>query len=97
VLQQLGVAHIFGISTQDTDYQREAADRLHLPFPLLSDKDLLFAVAMRLPTFDVQGMRLLKRLTMIVDNGEVTKVFYPVFPPDRNAQDVLEWLQQATA
>jgi peroxiredoxin/GNAT superfamily N-acetyltransferase len=85
-------ARVFGLSTQDTDYQREAAERLHLPFPLLSDTQLEFASAMRLPTFEVQSMRLLKRLTLIIRDGVVEHVFYPVFPPDRNAQDVIEWL-----
>ncbi|CAA9517767.1 MAG: Alkyl hydroperoxide reductase subunit C-like protein [uncultured Thermomicrobiales bacterium] len=85
-------ASVFGLSTQDTAYQREAADRLHLPFPLLSDADLAFAAALRLPTFETSGMALLKRLTLIVRDGRVEHVFYPVFPPDRNAADVLAWL-----
>jgi peroxiredoxin len=83
---------VFGLSSQDTEYQREAAERLHLPFPLLSDAQLAFASAMRLPQFDVGSMRLLKRLTLIVRDGFVEHVFYPVFPPDRNAEQVLEWL-----
>jgi peroxiredoxin len=74
------------------DYQREAAERLHLPFPLLSDAQLAFASAMRLPQFDVGSMRLLKRLTLIIRDGVIEHVFYPVFPPDRNADQVLEWL-----
>jgi len=92
-LEQLGVSHIFGISTQETDYQREAAKRLHLPFPLLSDGDLAFASAMGLPTFQVDGNTLLKRLTLIIDDGSITSVFYPVFPPDANAQVVIDWLR----
>jgi peroxiredoxin len=91
-LKALGVEYLFGLSTQDPDYQREAADRLHLPFPLLSDADLRLTGAMRLPTFETAGMTLLKRLTFVVDDGVITKVFYPVFPPDRNADDVIEWL-----
>ena len=91
-LEALG-AGVFGLSSQDTEYQREVADRLHLPFPLLSDAQLAFASAMRLPQFDVGAMRLLKRLTLIVRDGVVEHVFYPVFPPDRNAEDVLEWLR----
>lgn len=92
-LRAAGVAHLFGLSTQETDYQREAVVRLHLPFDLLSDHDRRFAAAMRLPTFDIAGMTLLKRLTLIVDDARITKIFYPVFPPDRNASDVLDWLQ----
>lgn len=85
-------ARVFGLSAQDSDYQREAVQRLHLPFPLLSDVDLAFSVAMRLPMFDVQSLRLIKRLTMILRDGVVEHVFYPVFPPDRNAQEVIDWL-----
>jgi peroxiredoxin len=92
-LRGLGVAHLFGLSTQDSAYQREAAERLHLPFPLLSDEGLAFTKAAGLPTFETSGMVLLKRLTMIVDDGRVTKVFYPVFPPDRSADEVLDWLR----
>jgi peroxiredoxin len=90
-LRALG-AQVFGLSTQDTNYQREAVERLHLPFPLLSDAKLEFALAMRLPTFEVQSMRLLKRLTLIIRDGVVEHVFYPVFPPDQSAQAVVEWL-----
>lgn len=85
-------ARVFGLSTQDTEYQREAADRLHLPFALLSDEDLTFARALGLPTFEVEGDVLLKRLTMILDKGVISKVFYPVFPPNESAQRVVEWL-----
>lgn len=90
-LRALG-ARVFGLSTQPTDYQQEAAERLHLPFELLSDAELAFAHALRLPTFTVDSMTLIKRLTVIVGDGRVEKVFYHVFPPDRNAEDVLEWL-----
>jgi peroxiredoxin len=93
-LKALGVDHLFGLSTQDTAYQREAAERLHLPFPLLSDKSLELTTAMRLPTFETGGMTLLKRLTLVIENGTVRHVFYPVFPPDRSAIDVVEWLSQ---
>jgi peroxiredoxin len=92
-LKALG-ARVFGLSTQDTDYQREAAERLHLPFPLLSDGELAFASALRLPTFETEGMVLLKRLTLIIDDGRVTKVFYPVFPPDKSAEEVVGWLER---
>lgn len=91
-LKTLGADRIYGLSTQDTDYQKEAADRLHLPFPLLSDSSLSFARAASLPMFEVHGKILLKRLTMIVDDGVVGHVFYPVFPPHRNARDVMDWL-----
>jgi len=92
-LRRLGVAHLFGLSTQDTAYQREAATRLHLPFPLLSDEGLAFTRALALPTFTAQGMTLLKRMALVIDAGTIVKVFYPVFPPDRNAAMVIDWLQ----
>jgi peroxiredoxin len=85
---------VFGLSTQDTDYQREAVERLHLPFELLSDAQLAFAKALGLPTFAVEGMTLIKRLTLIIREAQIEKVFYPVFPPDQNAADVLAWLEQ---
>jgi peroxiredoxin len=91
-LRTLG-ARVFGLSTQDTDYQREATQRLHLPFALLSDEDLAFADTLRLPTFEVDDMVLLKRLTLIIKDGRIEKVFYPVFPPDRSAEDVVGWLE----
>jgi peroxiredoxin len=91
-LQALG-ARVFGLSAQDTDYQREAAERLHLPFDLLSDADLAFARALSLPTFEVEGMTLIKRVTLILNDGVIERVFYPVFPPDQNAADVIEWLR----
>ncbi|HEX2279077.1 MAG TPA: peroxiredoxin [Candidatus Tectomicrobia bacterium] len=87
-------AQVFGLSTQDTEYQREAAERLHLPFELLSDAALAFTKSLRLPTFTVEGMPLIRRLTLIVREARIEKVFYPVFPPDRNAADVLAWLEQ---
>jgi len=91
-LKALGVSHLFGLSTQDTAYQREAAGRLRLPFPLLSDERLDLTRAMRLPTFEAGGMVLLKRLTLVLHDGAVERVFYPVFPPDRSAADVIDWL-----
>lgn len=93
-LRALGVAHVFGLSTQDTEYQREAAERLELPFPLLSDAQLAFAHALRLPTFGVDGMTLLKRITLIIRDGVVEDVLYPVFPPDENAGAVVALLSQ---
>ena len=92
-LQKLGVRRVYGLSTQDSDYQREAAERLHLPFPLLSDAGLKLQRALRLPSFQIHGMTLLKRLVLVIDDGVIVHVFYPVFPPDRSAEEVLAWLQ----
>jgi len=91
-LTALGVNHLFGLSVQPTDYQQEAATRLHLPFPLLSDADYQFTDRLTLPTFEASGIRLLKRLTLIIRDGQIIKAFYPVFPPDQNAQAVMDWL-----
>ena len=85
-------AQVFGLSTQTTAYQGEMVQRLHLPFEVLSDADLAFAGALRLPTFRVQSMVLIKRLTLILRDGAIEKVFYPVFPPDKHAEEVLAWL-----
>jgi peroxiredoxin len=93
-LRDLGV-RVFGLSTQTTEYQQEAAGRLQLPFELLSDENLTFAEALGLPTFEADGMTLLKRLTLIIQGGRIEKVFYPVFPPGKNAEEVLAWLRQA--
>jgi len=86
-LQALG-ARVFGLSTQTTEYQQEAAERLHLPFELLSDSALSFAGRLRLPMLVVDDMTLIKRLTLIVQDGAIAHVLYPVFPPDRNPNDV---------
>lgn len=97
----LGV-RVFGLSTQRTEYQREAVERLHLPFELLSDEDLVFTRALRLPTFESQWSfgnqpaTLVKRLTLVVGDGRIEKVFYPVFPPDKNAEQVRAWLTAET-
>jgi peroxiredoxin len=96
-LKAAGAAHVFGLSTQDNTYQTEMASRLHLPFPVLSDAQLLLTEALKLPTMQVAGLTLIKRLALIVDDGRITHVFYPVFPPDRNAGDVLEWLKHNPA
>jgi peroxiredoxin len=85
---------VFGLSVQDSEYQREARDRLHLPFQLLSDRSLQLKSALRLPTFRVNGLELYKRLTLIIERGKIEKIFYPVFPPDKNAEEVLAWLKQ---
>lgn len=92
-LQQLG-AQVFGLSAQASDYQREAAARLQLPFALLSDSALAFATRLKLPTFHIASMTLLKRVTLIAQDGCIEKVFYPVFPPDKNAEEVIAWLRQ---
>jgi peroxiredoxin len=92
-LRALGVAHLFGLSTQDTGYQREVVDRLHLPFAILSDAGLQLTGALRLPTFAVAGMTLLKRMVLIIDDGVIAKAFYPVFPPDESAAVVTAWLR----
>jgi peroxiredoxin len=94
-LERLGVAHLYGLSTQDTAYQREAVERLHLPFPVLSDDGLALARAIALPTFTVAGMTLLKRMALVIDDGVISKVFYPVFPPDKNAEEVIAWLRMS--
>jgi peroxiredoxin len=91
-LSALGVQALFGLSTQDSAYQKEAAERLHLPFKILSDENLALTHAMNLPTFRVAGMTLLKRLSLIIDDGRITHVFYPVFPPDQSAAVIVNWL-----
>jgi len=113
-LQRVGADHVYGLSAQDSAYQREAVERLHLPFELLSDAGLELAKALQLPMFEVDGMKLIRRLTLIARDRQIAgtprlegaiwgarrgepaivKVFYPVFPPDRNAGDVLAWLTQ---
>jgi len=92
-LKALGVAQMFGLSTQDTTYQQEAVTRLHLPFAVLSDEKFALTKALNLPVFTAAGMTLLKRMAWVIDDGVITKVFYPVFPPDRNAAEVVAWIQ----
>ncbi len=92
-LEAAGAAHVYGLSTQDTLYQQEAVERLHLPFPLLSDEKLGLVRALKLPTMQVAGHTLTARFALVIDDGRIVKVFYPVFPPDRNAADVLAWLK----
>lgn len=86
-------AEVFGLSTQDTAYQRELVERLRLPFAVLSDDGLELTRAWRLPTFNAAGQTLLKRLTLVLRDGRVEHVWYPVFPPDRHAGEVLRWLR----
>ena len=90
-LQRLG-AVVYGLSTQTTDYQQEAVNRLRLPFPLLSDAAGTFSASLRLPSFEVEGVRLLKRLTLIIEQGRILHCIYPVFPPDKDAETVVAWL-----
>jgi peroxiredoxin (alkyl hydroperoxide reductase subunit C) len=92
-LKAAGSDQVFGLSTQSNAYQAEMAARLHLPFAVLSDADLALTRALDLPTMDVAGSTLLKRIALILDDGVISHVFYPVFPPDRNAGDVLDWLK----
>ena len=93
-LKQLGVAQLYGLSTNPLAYQREAVERLHLPFAILSDEEFKLTRAMRLPTFTVDGMTLIKRMAWVIDGGVVSHVFYPVFPPDRSASEVIGWLKR---
>ncbi len=95
-LSRLGVKHLYGLSTQDTAYQQEAARRLHLPFALLSDEKLAFATALKLPTFAAASMTLLKRMALVINDGVIAKAFYPVFPPEKNAEDVIAWIHVAS-
>ena len=84
---------VYGISTQSTEYQREAVKRLHLPFELLSDRYLQFANSLKLPIFEIENKQLIKRVTLIAQDGKIIKVFYPIFPPNKNADEVIEWLE----
>jgi peroxiredoxin (alkyl hydroperoxide reductase subunit C) len=93
-LKSAGAEHVFGLSSQSNIYQTEMASRLHLPFPVLSDEKLALTHALNLPTMEVAGLTLIKRLALVIDNARISHVFYPVFPPDRNAGDVLAWLKR---
>ncbi|WP_099340883.1 peroxiredoxin [Candidatus Fonsibacter ubiquis] len=94
-LKKLNIENIFGLSSQTTKYQKEMSERLHLPYPILSDEKLLFANALKLPTFKVDNMNLIKRITLITNNNKIIKYFYPVFPPDQNVNDVIFWLKES--
>jgi peroxiredoxin len=83
---------IFGLSTQTTEYQKEMVERLHLPFPVLSDEKLEFAKQLNLPVFEVENMKLIKRITLILNDNMIIKYFYPIFPPDKNVNDVIKFL-----
>jgi peroxiredoxin len=86
-------ASVIGVSAQFPGEQSEFAEREHIPYPLLSDSELQLADRLGLPTFEVAGMRLYRRLTFIAGAGHIEKVFYPVFPPERNASEVLVWIE----
>lgn len=92
-LYKLGVNSLFGLSTQNTEYQKEAKERLHLPYDLLSDERLKFVEALKLPTFEWDHRRLVKRLALAIEDAHIIKFWYPVFPPDKNAEDVVQWLE----
>jgi len=91
-LQALGV-RVAGLSVQDLGDQREFAERNHMPFPVVSDPQRRLGSALGLPTFEIAGLTLYKRITLVAEDARIVKVFYPVFPPDANASDVLRWLQ----
>ena len=95
-LQALGV-RVAGLSAQTLDDQREFAERNAMPFPVIADPERRLGAALRLPTFEIEGVTLYKRLTLVAEDARVVKVFYPVFPPDANAGDVLRWLRARTS
>lgn len=92
-LRGAGAGAVYGLSSQDTEYQREAVERLQLPFAMLSDPDLSLAATLELPTFEADGRTLFKRLTLVVRDGLVEHAFYPIFPANEHAQQVLAWLR----
>ena len=92
-----GASGVYGLSSQDTDYQREAVQRLRLPFALLSDPELTLAAALRLPTFSIDGTARYQRITLVVTEGMIEHVFYPVFPPGEHAEQVLDWVRSRPA
>ncbi len=96
-LKKLGIDNIFGLSTQSTEYQKELATRLHLPYPILSDEKLEFAKMLKLPTFKVLNMNLLKRITLILKDNKIIKYFYPIFPPTKNIEDVINFFETSKA
>jgi len=91
-LKRLNVDNIFGLSTQNNQYQKEMVKRLSLPYQVLSDEKLEFANQLKLPIFEVERMKLIKRITLILSNNKIIKYFYPVFPPDKNVSDVIKFL-----
>ena len=95
-LSACGINYLFGLSTQTSEDQQEVAVRLHLPFLLLSDAHLRLTEALALPTFSVAGQILLKRFTLVIHQGQIIQVFYPIFPPDQNATQIMDWLKTRT-
>jgi peroxiredoxin/DNA-binding transcriptional MerR regulator len=93
-LLEAGAGRVYGLSSQDTGYQNEVVERLRLPFDMLSDPALSLADALGLPTFEASGTRLFKRLTLVIRDGVIEHVFYPIFPPDEHAEQVLTWLRE---
>jgi peroxiredoxin len=91
-LTRLGV-RVAGLSAQTLDDQEEFAERNRMPFPVIADPELRLGEALGLPTFTVEGETLYKRVTLVSENARIVKVFYPVFPPDKNAEEVLGWLE----
>jgi peroxiredoxin len=92
-LRAAGASHVWGMSSQDPEYQSEVVERLHLPFAMISDPQFALADALNLPTFSAPGHdRLYSRLTLVVREGRIEHAFYPVFPPNTHAQQVLGWL-----
>ena len=88
-------ANVYGISTQSTNYQKEVKERLHLPYEILSDENLELTKKLDLPTFEIENMILTKRVTLICKDGEIVKFFYPVFPPDKNVDEVISWIEKS--
>ena len=92
-LARAGAPNVFGLSSQSTAYQAELAQRIELPFPILSDESLQLAALLELPTFETSGMRLYRRLTLVIVDAAIEHAFYPIFPPDSHAAEVLAWLR----
>ena len=92
-LRKHGVKNLYGLSTQSSPYQQEVHDRVHLPYDLLSDAELKFAQALRLPLFEYKGAKLIKRVSVAIEGGKIVKWWYPIFPPDSNVHEVLDWLK----
>lgn len=93
-LKQLGVDNCYGLSTQDSDYQKEVQDRLRLPYDLLSDHKLEFQTALKLPTFEWEGKKVIRRMCLAIEGGKVIRCWYPIFPPDANVHEVITWLKE---
>jgi len=92
-LLDAGASAVYGLSSQDTEHQRELVERLHLPFAMLADPKLETAQALQLPTFSAGGQTLFRRLTLVLQADVVEHAFYPIFPPNQHAREVLTWLR----